>query len=50
MQLINYTDRSIRHSITVEQLGYFMENRAVLLANLGSPDDTDVSSVRRYLN
>jgi ferrochelatase len=27
-----------------------MTNKAVLLANLGSPDDTDVSSVRRYLN
>jgi ferrochelatase len=27
-----------------------MENRAVLLANLGSPDHADVSSVRRYLN
>ena len=27
-----------------------MGNRAVLLTNLGSPDDTDVSSVRRYLN
>jgi ferrochelatase len=27
-----------------------MGNRAVLLTNLGSPDNTDVSSVRRYLN
>jgi protoporphyrin/coproporphyrin ferrochelatase len=27
-----------------------MGKRAVLLANLGSPDNTDVSSVRRYLN
>jgi len=27
-----------------------MTKKAVLLANLGSPDDTDVSSVRRYLN
>jgi len=27
-----------------------MSNKAVLLVNLGSPDDTDVSSVRRYLN
>lgn len=27
-----------------------MTNRAVLLTNLGSPDDTDVASVRRYLN
>ncbi len=27
-----------------------MGNRAVLLTNLGSPDSTDVSAVRRYLN
>ena len=27
-----------------------MSNRAVLLTNLGSPDNTDVSSVRKYLN
>ncbi len=27
-----------------------MTKKAVLLANLGSPDNTDVSSVRRYLN
>jgi ferrochelatase len=27
-----------------------MGNRAVLLTNLGSPDNTDVASVRRYLN
>jgi ferrochelatase len=27
-----------------------MTNRAVLLTNLGSPDNTDVASVRRYLN
>lgn len=27
-----------------------MDNRAVLLTNLGSPDNTDVSSVRKYLN
>lgn len=27
-----------------------MANRAVLLTNLGSPDSTDVSDVRRYLN
>ena len=27
-----------------------MDNRAVLLTNLGSPDDTDVASVRKYLN
>jgi len=27
-----------------------MNNRAVLLANLGSPDNPDVPSVRRYLN
>ena len=27
-----------------------MTNRAVLLANLGSPDNTDVASVRRYLD
>ncbi|MFT5209542.1 MAG: ferrochelatase [Flavobacterium sp.] len=27
-----------------------MNNKAVLLVNLGSPDDTDTASVRRYLN
>ena len=27
-----------------------MAKTAVLLTNLGSPDDTDISSVRRYLN
>jgi len=27
-----------------------MQNRAVLLTNLGSPDKPDISSVRRYLN
>ena len=27
-----------------------MENRAVLLTNLGSPDSTDVADVRKYLN
>ena len=27
-----------------------MTNKAVLLANLGSPDNTDTASVRRYLN
>jgi len=27
-----------------------MDNRAVLLTNLGSPDNTDVASVRKYLN
>jgi ferrochelatase len=27
-----------------------MENRAILLANLGSPDSTSVEDVRRYLN
>ncbi len=27
-----------------------MKNQAVLLANLGSPDNADVASVRRYLN
>ncbi len=27
-----------------------MTNRAILLANLGSPDNCDVTSVRRYLN
>ena len=27
-----------------------MTNKAVLLANLGSPDHTDTASVRRYLN
>jgi ferrochelatase len=27
-----------------------MSNRAVLLTNLGSPDDTSVAAVRRYLN
>ena len=27
-----------------------MNKRAVLLANLGSPDNPDIPSVRRYLN
>ena len=27
-----------------------MENRAVLLTNLGSPDKADIPSVRKYLN
>ena len=37
-------------SLSCLSFGYLMTQRAILLANLGSPDNTDVDSVRRYLN